>query len=65
MDSGYGPIWGSRSPDAGRNLLLLHGGPGLGDYMDLLGEETSGWRTISYQQRGLLPSTQHGPFDIE
>jgi proline iminopeptidase len=65
MDSGNGPIWGSMSPDRGRNLLLLHGGPGLGDYMNLLGEETSGWRTISYQQRGLLPSTRHGPFDIE
>ncbi len=65
MDSGHGPIWGSMGSAGGRNLLLLHGGPGLGDYMNLLGDETSGWRTISYQQRGLLPSTQHGPFDIE
>jgi len=45
-------------------LLLLHGGPGLSDYMDLLGSETHGWHTISYQQRGLAPSTTDGPFTV-
>jgi hypothetical protein len=32
-------------------LLLLHGGPGLTDYMALLDGETEGFRRIRYQQR--------------
>jgi pimeloyl-ACP methyl ester carboxylesterase len=43
-------------------LLLLHGGPGLSDYLaDSLGGELDGWRTISFQQRGLTG----GPFTVE
>ncbi|HEX5402513.1 MAG TPA: alpha/beta hydrolase [Pseudonocardiaceae bacterium] len=64
-DSGAGPIAGSASAGDGPNLLLLHGGPGLSDYMSLLDDETAGWRTITYQQRGLPPSAVDGPFDIE
>jgi proline iminopeptidase len=44
----------------GPSLLLLHGGPGLSDYMNLLAGETAGWRTIRYQQRGLAPSAVDG-----
>lgn len=47
-------------------LLLLHGGPGLSDYMpDLLDGELNGWRTLSFQQRGLAPSATGGPFTVD
>jgi len=49
----------------GRTLLLLHGGPGLVDYMGLLDAETEGWRRVRYQQRGHPPSVISGPFTIE
>jgi pimeloyl-ACP methyl ester carboxylesterase len=53
----------------GPPLLCLHGGPGLSDYLpspDLigLGDETAGWRRISYTQRGLSPSPTDGPFTL-
>jgi proline iminopeptidase len=49
---------------------LLHGGPDLADYLegfgDLLAEQLGdGWSVLRYQQRGLLPSTTHGPFTVE
>ena len=50
---------------SGPPLLLLHGGPAMTDYMDLLGEETAGWRSIRYQQRGLPPSAVDGPLTVE
>ncbi len=59
-----GPIAGSAS-GTGPPLLLLHGGPGLSDYMDLLSQEVQGWRAITYQQRGLTPSAENGPFTVE
>jgi proline iminopeptidase len=46
-------------------LLLLHGGPGLSEYMSMLDAETRGWRTIRFQQRGLAPSALDGPFTVE
>lgn len=46
----------------GRTLVLLHGGPGLVDYMGLLEDETGGWRRVRYQQRGHSPSAICGPF---
>jgi pimeloyl-ACP methyl ester carboxylesterase len=49
----------------GRDLLLVHGGPGLSDYMSGLASETAGWRSIGYQQRGLGPSTTAPPFTVE
>ncbi|MGD0558260.1 MAG: alpha/beta hydrolase [Streptosporangiaceae bacterium] len=62
-----GPIAGHTGGDpGGPPVLLLHGGPGMTDYMDdLLGGELGGWRTISYQQRGLEPSATDGPFTVE
>ena len=62
--SGQGPIAGHVC-GSGAPLLLLHGGPALSDYMDLLYPETQGWRTVRYQQRGLPPSAVSGPFTVE
>jgi proline iminopeptidase len=61
--AGAGVMHGTDSGD-GPALLLLHGGPGLSDYMELLGPETGGWRTLRYQQRGLAPSPAGGPFTL-
>ena len=49
---------------AGPEVLLLHGGPGLTDYMDSLLPELDGYRVASFQQRGVAPSTLDGPFDV-
>jgi hypothetical protein len=46
---------------SGPSLLLLHGGPAMTDYMDMLDAELDGWRSIRYQQRGLPPSAVNGP----
>jgi pimeloyl-ACP methyl ester carboxylesterase len=54
-DTGAGLLAGWEAGE-GPPLLLLHGGPGLSDYMSLLGAETAGWRSIGYQQRGIPPS---------
>jgi proline iminopeptidase len=59
-----GPIAGSVS-GSGPTLLLLHGGPAISDYMELLSGETDGWRTVRYQQRCLPPSPTIGPFTVE
>jgi pimeloyl-ACP methyl ester carboxylesterase len=59
-----GPIAGYVG-GSGPPLLLLHGGPALSDYMDMLGSEVDGWRYVRYQQRGLAPSAVSGPFTVE
>jgi proline iminopeptidase len=48
----------------GPDLFCLHGGPGMSDYLAMLGDETDGWRRISYTQRGLAPSITEGPFTV-
>ena len=49
----------------GPALLLLHGGPGMSDYLSAMpAEETAGWRRIGYTQRGLAPSPVDGPFTV-
>jgi proline iminopeptidase len=58
-----GDITGMHDGD-GFPLLLLHGGPGLTDYMGQLDAETRGYRRIRYQQRGTKPSTLDGPFTV-
>jgi len=46
--------------------LLLHGGPGLPDYMDGAAAELGNlFTTIRYTQRGTLPSTVGGPYTVE
>ncbi len=59
-----GPIAG-HVRGSGAPLLLLHGGPALTDYMDMLYPEADGWRCVRYQQRGLVPSAVSGPFTVE
>jgi proline iminopeptidase len=49
----------------GPTLLLLHGGPGMSDYLDFLGDEIDGFQAIHFQQRGLAPSTIDGPFNVD
>lgn len=55
-----GSVQGTGAP-----LLLLHGGPAMSDYMDLLESELAGWKSVRYQQRGLAPSAVTGPFTVE
>jgi len=63
VDTDAGPIAGHEN-GAGAPLLLLHGGPAMTDYMELLGAEVTGWRAIRYQQRCLSPSATDGPFTV-
>ena len=49
---------------SGPEVLLLHGGPGMTDYMESLLPELDGYRVASFQQRGVAPSTLAGPFDV-
>jgi proline iminopeptidase len=54
-----------------RVLVLLHGGPGLSDYTESLGDVLANalpdgaWTIARFQQRGLAPSTLVGPFTVE
>lgn len=50
----------------GPRVLLVHGGPGLSmDYLRPLAEElASGYEVALYQQRGTVPATLAGPFDL-
>jgi proline iminopeptidase len=48
----------------GGEELLLHGGPGMTDYMASLLPELGGYQVASFQQRGVAPSTLNGPFDV-
>jgi proline iminopeptidase len=51
---------------SGLPALLLHGGPGLSDYMGSLAEELDGlFETIRYTQRGTPPSTSGPPYTVE
>jgi pimeloyl-ACP methyl ester carboxylesterase len=51
----------------GPNVLLLHGGPGLSaNVVDGLADELlRDYRVALYQQRGLSPSTEEGPFTVD
>src|SRR5215472_4035270 len=59
-----GPIVGTVR-GSGPPLLFLHGGPAISDYVQLVRAELNGWRSVSYQQRGLPPSATGGPFTVE
>ena len=50
----------------GPKALLLHGGPGLSDYLGDLAAELAGFMTVArYQQRGLPPSATGGDRTVE
>jgi pimeloyl-ACP methyl ester carboxylesterase len=60
-----GDIVGWRTDESGPPALLLHGGPGMSDYLDSLVPELSGVLTMArYQQRGLAPSLVEGGRDV-
>lgn len=49
---------------SGPEVLLLHGGPGMTDYMASLLPELDGYRVASFQQRGVAPSIVAEPYDV-
>ncbi len=61
-----GEIAAWRGGNGAETAVLLHGGPGMSDYLEtltpLLGER---FRTIRYQQRGLAPTTVGPPYTVE
>ena|SRR5436190_6495845 len=53
-------------PGAGEPIVLLHGGPGMGDYFDDFPAVLSPpYQVVSYNQRGCGPSFCGGSFDVE
>jgi proline iminopeptidase len=65
LDVGDGTLSGHTS-GKGVPALLLHGGPGLPDYLDGLAAELGDiFTTIRYTQRGTPPSTTGGPYTVE
>lgn len=58
--------WLRESRGARANALLLHGGPGLNEYLAPLSDELDGLLTTArYQQRGLAPSAIDGDASVE
>jgi proline iminopeptidase len=51
-------------PGSGDPILLLHGGPGMGNYFDSFPETLSPHRVVSYDQRGCGRSSCDGSFDV-
>jgi len=53
-------------PGSGDPIVLLHGGPGMGDYFGSLPEVLSPpYSVVSYNQRGCGPSSCDGSFDVD
>lgn len=51
---------------SGPPLLLLHGGPGLSDYLaPLAAELAAAFSTVRYQQRGIAPSVTSGDRTVD
>lgn len=58
--------WLREAGGATANGLLLHGGPGMSEYLSSLSDELDGLLTTArYQQRGLAPSAVDGPATVE
>jgi proline iminopeptidase len=53
-------------PGSGDPIVLLHGGPGMGDYFGSFPEVLSPpYSLVSYNQRGCGPSSCDGSFEVE
>jgi proline iminopeptidase len=53
-------------PGSGDPIVLLHGGPGMGDYFGSFPEVLSPpYSVVSYNQRGCGPSSCDGSFEVE
>ena len=53
-------------PGSGDPIVLLHGGPGMGDYFGSFPEVLSPpYSVVSYNQRGCEPSSCDGSFEVE
>jgi proline iminopeptidase len=58
--------WVNDGPPSAAEALLLHGGPGLSEYLDTLVAELDGLvSTARYQQRGLAPSSESGDQSVD
>lgn len=59
---------GAVAGDGDEVALLLHGGPGFGDYTEMFADEVAAalpeHRVARYTQRGVAPSTLDGPFTV-
>jgi len=61
-----GDIAAWRGGAGAETAVLLHGGPGLEDYLDTLVPFVAGrFRTIRYQQRGVAPTTITGAATVD
>jgi proline iminopeptidase len=61
-----GSLAGHRAEASSPPALLLHGGPGLADYMEGCASELAGlFATIRYTQRGTPPSAGGPPYTVE
>lgn len=61
-----GVLHGHRGDGDGLPALLLHGGPGIPDYLDALAAELAPLcSTIRYTQRGTPPSSRVPPYSVE
>ena len=61
-----GVVLGGWTRGEGLPVLLLHGGPGLNyEYLEGLAQEVGdGFLVAGFQQRGLSPSSESGPFAV-
>jgi proline iminopeptidase len=66
VSTALGDIAAWRGGAGAETAVLLHGGPGLPDYLDTLVPFLAGrFRTVRYQQRGIEPTTVTGPATVE
>lgn len=65
VDTGSGELSGWVS-GAGPRVLAIHGGPGMSfEYVDdAVAELAARYQVVTYQQRGLAPSTEQGEFTV-
>jgi pimeloyl-ACP methyl ester carboxylesterase len=61
-----GGVLVGRATGDGPPVVFLHGGPGMSDYLEPLAALIAdAYRVITYQQRGVAPSTLERPYTVE